>query len=102
MAGDFVKMNTADVESAAAELERLNNQLKDQITESQRLITSLKGGWTGEAAEATFSSFNEFAKQYQENDHELIQSYVTFLRNSVAPAWTQTEAGNTELGSSFK
>ena len=102
MAGDFERANTADIEAAAGELESLNNKLKEQITESQRLINSLKGGWSGEAAEATFSAFNEFVKQYQENDHELIESYVNYLRGGVAPSWTQTETSNTELGSSFR
>ena len=102
MAGDFERINTSEIESVAGELERLNAQLKEQITESQRLINSLKGGWTGEAAEATSSMFNEFAKMYQENDHELIESYAKFLRNGVATNWAQTETSNTELGSSFK
>ena len=102
MAGDFERINTSDIENVATELERLNNQLKQEVADCQKVINNLKNGWSGEAAEATASVFAAFAKSYEENDHELIANYAKFLRQGVATNWANTETSNTELGNSFK
>ena len=102
MAGDFERINTADIEAVASELERLNSQMENEIIECQKVINNLKSGWTGEAAEATQTVFNAFANSYKESDHELIASYAKFLRNGVATNWANTESQNTELGNAFK
>ena len=101
MAGDFERIDTSEVLAVAQELSSLNRQLTDEIQDCEQLINSLKNGWTGEAAEATTSVFTAFAKSYQENDHQLIENYATFLRESVAPNWENTETANTELGNMF-
>ncbi|MBQ1821530.1 MAG: WXG100 family type VII secretion target [Clostridia bacterium] len=101
MAGDFERIDTTEVLGVAQQLSNLNEQLTQEIQECERLINSLKSGWTGEAAEATTSVFTAFAKSYQENDHQLIENYAKFLRESVAPNWENTESSNTELGNMF-
>ena len=102
MAGDFERIDTGEVLAVAQELSNLNGQLTQEIQECERLINSLKSGWTGEAAEATESVFTAFANSYKESDHELIASYAKFLRQGVATGWANTETQNTQLGNSFK
>lgn len=102
MAGNSIRISTDQVEGIATELENLNNRLEETLTNSKNTIDNLQNIWTGEAAQETISSFDSFAGKYFQSYKDIIQQYVTFLRQNVAAGYLQTENANINLASAFK
>ena len=101
MAGNSIRISTDSVNEIAATIERLNNELDQTLAESRHAIDRLNSVWQGEAAEATISSYNNFANNYFQNYKDIITQYVQFLRNNVAQGYVETETANVSLADSF-
>lgn len=101
MAGNSIRISTDSVNEIAATIERLNNELDQTLAESRHAIDRLNSVWQGEAAEATISSYNNFANNYFQNYKDIITQYVQFLRNNVAQGYVETETVNVNLADSF-
>ncbi len=102
MAGNSIKVNTDQVEAIANELEALNKKLTEQLNTSKTTIDNLKNIWTGEAANETISSYDNFAAKYFQNYEDVITQYVQFLRTNVAAGYFETETANINLSEAFK
>ena len=102
MAGNNVRVNTDQVSQIASNLERLNNQLTEELTNSKATVDSLARFYEGEAAQATISSFDEFAAKYFQNYEDVITQYVQFLRTHVEQGYFDTETVNIGLADAFK
>ncbi len=102
MAGNSIKISTDQVTQIADNLEQLNKKLTEQLTTSKATIDGLKNIWQGEAAQATVSSFNEFAEAFFENYEKTIEQYVRFLRDNIAQGYFETETQNISLADAFK
>lgn len=100
MAGQMV-IDTAQVEQIAASIESQNKKLSETLKESQTAIKNLSNTWEGEAAQATITSFDEFASKYFQNYYDIIDGYVKFLRNNVSQGYTETENANINLADAF-
>lgn len=101
MAG-HIKVNTAIVADTAATIERLNQQLRDELQNSEDTIKSLDSTWEGEAAQATIQSYEQFARKYFDTYHEILDNYAKFLRMNVDQGYFETETHNTNLADAFK
>ncbi|MDQ1144112.1 MAG: WXG100 family type VII secretion target [Bacillus sp. (in: firmicutes)] len=101
MAG-HIKVNTAQVADIASTIERLNKQLAEELKTSQNTIKNLSNTWDGEAAQATISSYEEFAAKFFQNYYEILDNYVKFLRLNVDQGYFETESVNTNLADAFK
>ncbi|WP_068673712.1 WXG100 family type VII secretion target [Oceanobacillus sp. Castelsardo] len=101
MAGQ-IKVSTAQVSDIASTIERLNQQLHDELTNSKQTIQNLQNTWQGEASEATVSSYEEFANKYFQTYYEILDEYVKFLRLNVEQGYFETETANTNLADAFK
>ena len=101
MAG-LIKVNTAQVNQIASNIDSLNNKLDEQLRNSQTAIKSLANTWEGEAATGTITSYNEFAAKYFESYKDIINGYVKFLRTNVEQGYFDTESTNTTLADAFK
>lgn len=101
MAGQ-IKVNTAQVAEIASTLENLNNRLSEELTNSHKTVQSLGNTWDGEAAQATITNFDEFSAKYFQKYHDILDSYVKFLRTYVEQGYFQTETVNTNLADAFK
>lgn len=101
MAG-LMTINTDQVAAIATDMETQNAKLSDTLTESQTTIKNLSNTWQGEAATATIDGFNEFATKYFQTYHDVIDSYVKFLRMNVDQGYTETETANISLADAFK
>lgn len=97
-----ITISTDEVASLASGIEALNQQLLDTLNESQETIKGLGGVWEGEAYQETLKVYNSFASKYFQNYHDVIDSYVKFLRSNVEAGYTQTETANVSLADSFK
>lgn len=56
----------------------------------------------GEAAQATISSFDEFAAKYLQNYEAVITQYVQFFRTNTEQGYFDTEIQNISLADAFK
>lgn len=102
MAGDNSRVNTDQVGQIADSLEALNQRLTEELTSSKATIDQLSNVWEGEAAQATISSFDEFAAKYFQNYEDIITQYVQFLRTNVENGYFETESANINLADAFK
>ncbi|OCA87675.1 hypothetical protein A8F94_07415 [Bacillus sp. FJAT-27225] len=101
MAG-HIKVNTAQVADIANTIERLNTQLADELKTSQSTVKNLTNTWEGEAAQATVSSYDQFAAKFFQQYYDILDSYVKFLRMNVDQGYFETETANTNLADAFK
>ena len=102
MAGNSIRVNTDQVAQIAANLENLNKRLTEELANSKATIDQLSNIWEGEAAQATISSFDEFAAKYFQNYEDIITQYVQFLRTNVEQGYFETETQNISLADAFK
>lgn len=92
-----MKITPEEVMSYASQIRNLNSQLGEILNSTKTQITSLRGSWTGEAAEATITAFNGFANKYFNNYQQMIDNYAQFLEKNVAESYSQTQKINTKL-----
>ena len=102
MAGNSIRVNTDQVAQIATNIENLNKRLTEELNNSKATIDQLANIWEGEAAQATISSFDEFASKYFQNYEDIISQYVTFLRSNVEQGYFETETANVNLSDAFK
>ncbi|MBS4212963.1 MULTISPECIES: WXG100 family type VII secretion target [Neobacillus] len=101
MAGS-IKVSTAQVADIANTIERLNQQLLEELKNSQSTIKNLTNTWEGEAAQATVSAYDEFSAKYFQTYYEILDNYVKFLRVNVDQGYFETETANVNLADAFK
>lgn len=102
MAGNSIRVNTDQVAQIATNIENLNKRLTEELTNSKTTIDQLANVWEGEAAQATISSFDEFAAKYFQNYEDVITQYVQFLRSNIEQGYFDTETQNISLADAFK
>ena len=102
MASGTIRINTDEVRAIAAEIERINGQLNEQLTLGKKQIDDLGNTWTGKASQDTREAFNSFAAKYFQTYFDIIQQYVTFLKRNVSEGYEQAEANNSSISDSFK
>lgn len=102
MAGNSIRVNTDQVTQIASNIEGLNKRLTEELTNSKATIDQLANVWEGEAAQATISSFDEFAAKYFQNYEDIITQYVQFLRTNIEQGYFDTETQNIGLADAFK
>lgn len=102
MAGNSIRVNTDQVAQIASNIEGLNKRLTEELANSKATIDQLANVWEGEAAQATISSFDEFAAKYFQNYEDIITQYVQFLRTNIEQGYFDTETQNIGLADAFK
>ena len=102
MAGNSIRVNTDQVAQIATNIENLNKRLTEELTNSKATVDQLANVWEGEAAQATISSFDEFAAKYFQNYEDVITQYVQFLRTNIEQGYFDTETQNIGLADAFK
>lgn len=102
MAGNSIRVNTDQVAQIANNIESLNKRLTEELTNCKATIDQLANIWEGEAAQATISSFDEFAAKYFQNYEDIITQYVQFLRTNIEQGYFITESQNIGLADAFK
>lgn len=102
MAGNSIRVNTDQVAQIASNIENLNKRLTEELNNSKATVDHLTNVWEGEAAQATVSSFDEFAAKYFQNYEDIITQYVQFLRTNIEQGYFDTETQNIGLADAFK
>ena len=84
-------INPAEIEDTAQTIDSLNKKINTTLTETQKQFNSTQSAWTGEAAEETRAAYDAFADRYFETYQDMLNKYVTFLRETAAQGWRQRE-----------
>lgn len=100
--GNNMTINTDQVAQIAANIENLNKRLTEELNSGKATIDGLSNIWQGEAAQATITSFDEFAEKYFQSYADIINQYVQFLRTNVDIGYSDTENQNISLAEAFK
>ena len=102
MAGNSIRVNTDQVAQIATNIENLNKRLTEELNNSKATIDHLANIWEGEAAQATISSFDEFAAKFFKSYEDVLTQYVQFLRTNIEQGYFETETQNIALADAFK
>ena len=102
MAGNHITVNTDQVAQIANRIEELNKRLREELDNSKTTIDNLSNIWTGEAAQATISSYDEFAAKFFQNFEDVLNQYVKFLRLNVSQGYFDIETQNIGLADAFR
>ena len=97
-----ITIDSEQVLGIASQIENDNQQLQQLLNDSKATVDSLSSYWTGKAADETRSSYESFASKFFQTYYDVLNQYVTFLRNNVAAQYEQTEQVNTQLADAFK
>ena len=97
-----ITLDTEQVLAIASQIESDTIQLKELLENTKSTIDSLSSTWTGQAADETRTSYEQFANKFFQQYYDVLDQYVRFLRNNVADQYTQTETINTSLADAFK
>ncbi len=92
-------INTQVIRDAASTIQQQNNDLYEELMASNQTVASLSGVWTGEGADATRSTYNQFATKYAAEYQEMLNNYVRFLNEAAGQGYEDTERSVTSAAS---
>ena len=99
---DSIKVNTANVAAAANKIANYNTIIKKEFSSVEAAIKSLDSTWVGVASNNAISSFNGIKSAYCDARYDVLDNYVTFLRQQIDAGYTQTEKANKSLADALK
>lgn len=92
-----IQVTVAEMEDKKAQLTQLNNQLREEIEETQQTVAALKNEWEGDASDAFQDSFKQKIQRLLQAV-EMIAKYIEVL-GRIIEAYIQTEQANTQIAS---
>lgn len=95
-----IRVTPSELRNKADELERLNNQFKQEVTSMVGYEQELSGMWEGEAQKAFRKAFND-DKQKMDLFSQNIEKYVQALRAD-AQKYEETEQKNIGIATARK
>ena len=99
---DSIKVNTANVAAAANKIANYNTAIRNDFSAVEKAIKSLGTAWESVASHNAISSFHSIKDAYHDARYNVVNNYVTFLRQQVDEGYTQTETVNKSLADAFK
>lgn len=94
-------VNTKGIETAAGNLSNVNSNISNEFGSMKSSAKKLDTDWTGEAGEAARTFMYDIFK-INEAREEVLESYITLLRQKVNPDYTETESTNKRQADYFK
>ena len=92
------RIDTGVIQSVAASIDHLNNELLDTLEQSRATVVGLNSIWTGQAAEATISAYTAFERKYSQHYQEKLAEYSCFLRSIASENYEDAERLGRKLG----
>lgn len=102
MAGTRITVDSEQVLAIASQIENDNHTLQELLNRSKTTVDNLSSIWTGQAADATRTSYETFSGRFFQQYYDVLDQYVKFLRRNVAEGYTMSENANTKLADAFK
>ncbi len=97
-----MKMNVDIVKSVADAVKTINDDMSNELTNLQKVVSKLGNSWVSPAATNAIDSFNEIVSTYGGVRYSAINNYVSFLKQNVIQGYNQTESVNVSLADGFK
>ena len=86
----------------AKQMETDNNQLKQLLEDSKTAIENLRSYYSGPDADATYEAYQEFSNKFIQTYYDVLDQYVKFLRDVVAPNYTETSNANVSIADAYR
>ena len=97
-----LNINTGSIRDAATSVSGIKTELEQLLAGCNETVQSLKGSWEGAAADATTNAFNAFYQKYNTEYEDTLNRYITFLNNTAADGYDETEKTVTNLSDEIK
>lgn len=97
-----LKVDTNAIRNTAGKIASCNNQMKNEFTTIEAKMQSLQGTWSGSAADKATKSFAKIKNEYNTTRYEVMDSYVSFLKQQVGVGFDEVEKANKKLADAFK
>ncbi|WP_223592688.1 pore-forming ESAT-6 family protein [Neobacillus bataviensis] len=100
MAVEGIKISLNEVQSTANQIRTLNNNLAARLEDIKREMNALQSSWNSDASNTIRTNFNALQPTF-ENFREIVNSYATFLDQTVN-AYNATEDAINNNAGAFK
>lgn len=97
-----LKIDTAAVTTAAANIGNINKQIRDGIDQVESAIKRLDNSWDGSASTAAISKYSEMKSKFVDARFKVMENYRRYLLEQVGQGYVQTEDVNKKLSERFK
>lgn len=97
-----VLINTAAVSLAADDIDKLNKQIRDELSEVDLAVRELRHCWTGQASDSCASKYARLKDNFSDRRYSVINGMVVFMKNSVGESYNAAEQTLVNAASAFK
>lgn len=97
-----MKMSADIVKSVADAVKTINDDMSNELTNLQKVVSKLGNSWVSPAATNAIDSFNEIVSAYGGARHSVVNNFVSLLTQNVIQGYSQTESVNVSLADGFK
>ena len=97
-----LNINTDLVTSVATSLNSLNTQMTEGYSPVASSVQRMDACWDGSAATKAITKINEIKSTLVDARFDVLNSYIQFLNQQIAPGYVQTEISNTSLADTLK
>jgi len=98
----LIKVDTAKVRQAAAQVKAHNDSIKNAFDEAEAAMRTIASHWDGAAAENARIAFFGIKNAYLDDRHRIMDDYINFMNIPVGEGYESAEKANTELAAAFK
>lgn len=97
-----VKVNTAAVLRASAQLNAVNTDISNGMEDVSRALRLLSGSWTGNASECCQNAYDYIKGSFTDARFSVLNDFARFIQQQVAEGYEVTEQTVNETAKAFK
>ena len=95
-------VDTAAIQATAAEMEKLNKEMKDYFKDVKDAISILDNAWDGNTASKCIERLKKGNADIMNARYYAMDNYITFLKTKVSNDYQLTEDTNIKMSDQFK
>jgi uncharacterized protein YukE len=100
--GLAILINTAAVSATAEQIDTLNRSMRDDLSDIDSAIRSMRQVWGGEAATSSVNKYDYIKRSFSDTRYSVVNGLVSFMKRQVGEGYDTTEQKVSTAASAFK
>ena len=97
-----IRINTAVVSSTADQIDVINKRIRDDMSDMETAIRTLRQSWEGEGASSCSGKLDYIKNNFSDTRFSVIDGMVSFMKMQVGEGYESTEQAVSSAASAFK
>ena len=97
-----VQINTAAVSATADQINLLNKKIRDELSDVDTAIQSLRNYWEGQAASSVIYNYDYIKRKFSDTRFSVLDGLVSFMKIQVGEGYEATEQAVATAADAFK